>query len=173
MLWGQYQLRFSFACNCHTFNFRNASKNRYLPNSLQWRYDLIMLGRKENTWSLILATDTDISLILFHTEEMHFSAFERISVKSICIIQRLFENLYLPDLMLKVYGKLLVSHFLKLDTLWANFSWLTGGNRSSDWKGTNQCKFFSWRTTHGCSTHWKWQTGDSVWIHSDRLCRQG
>lgn len=35
-------------------------------------------------------------------------------MKNICIIQRLFENLYLPDLILKVYGKLLVSHFLKL-----------------------------------------------------------
>lgn len=35
----------------------------------------------------------------------------------ICVIQRLFENAYLPDLMLKVYGKLLVLQFLKVTLL--------------------------------------------------------
>jgi len=44
---------------------------RYLPNSLQGRYDLITPGRKEHTQSLNLVIDIDISLILFYMEEMY------------------------------------------------------------------------------------------------------
>lgn len=81
---------------------------RYLPNSLQGRYDLITLGRKEHTWSLNLVIDIDISLILFYMEEMYFFVFEKITVRNSCIIQRLFENPYLPGLVLEGCDKFLI-----------------------------------------------------------------